>query len=225
MPPNILLFLTDDHGAWALGCYGNREVRTPALDGLAVEGARFTNAFTPSPVCSPARVCLLTGRTPSQVGIHDWIQEERPELGDPDRLADETTLAKLLSGASYYCGLSGKWHLGRSHVPPRGYDWYFGLPRWQGAHIEEYDYVFGEETVRLSGNKTEIITYYALRFLDDAPADHPFFLQVGYIATHSPYGNQEPDLVALYGDAAFGDIPPYTPHPWHRNEGFPQDDA
>ena len=224
MPPNILLFLTDDHGAWALGCYGNREVHSPTLDRLAEEGARFENAFTPGPVCSPARACLLTGRTPSQVGIHDWIQEERPESGDPDRLADETTLAELLSGAGYFCGLSGKWHLGRSHVPPRGVDWHFGLPRWQGAHIEDYTYVFQGEPVPLSGNKTEIITDYALRFLDETPPDRPFFLQVGYIATHSPYGNQEPDLVALYGDADFRDIPPYVPHPWHKNEGFPQGD-
>ncbi|MBW3624408.1 MAG: sulfatase-like hydrolase/transferase [Armatimonadetes bacterium] len=88
MRPNILLFLTDDHGSWALGSYGNREVRTPALDRLAEEGARFANAFTPSPVCSPARACLLTGRTPSQDGIHDWIQENVPKYGDPDWLAD-----------------------------------------------------------------------------------------------------------------------------------------
>jgi arylsulfatase A-like enzyme len=73
--PNILLFLSDDHGPWALGCYGNQEVRSPHLDRLAAEGVRFQNAFTPSPVCSPARACLLAGRTPSQVGIHDWIQD------------------------------------------------------------------------------------------------------------------------------------------------------
>jgi choline-sulfatase len=116
MPPNLLLFLTDDHGAWALGCAGNREVRTPALDRLAAEGARFTNAFTPSPVCSPARACLLTGRTPSQVGIHDWIQEEKPEYGDRDWLDGERTLAEYLNEAGYHCGLSGKWHLGLRRV-------------------------------------------------------------------------------------------------------------
>ncbi len=222
--PNILLFLTDDHGAWATGCYGNGEVRSPVLDGLAREGARFANAFTPSPVCSPARACLLTGRTPSQVGIHDWIQEAEPEFGDRDWLAGEVTLPELLSAAGYRCGLSGKWHLGRSHVTPRGFAWHFGLPRWQGGHIEEYGYVFNDRPVTLTGNKTRIITDHALRFLEGAPSDRPFFLNVGYIATHSPYLGQEPELAALYDAATFGDIPPYRPHPWHKNEGFPGGD-
>ena len=218
--PNILLFLTDDHGAWAAGCYGNTEVQSPTLDRLAGEGARFANAFTPTPVCSPARACLLTGRTPSQVGIHDWIQEAEPEFGDPDWLAGEITLAELLREVGYHTGLSGKWHLGRSHATPRGYDWYFGLPRWQGAHIEAYTYVLNDVPRTLAGNKTRIITDSALQFLEDAPAGRPFFLQVGYIATHSPYGNQEPELVARYEAAHFADIPPYHPHPWKKNEGF-----
>ncbi|MGN6675827.1 MAG: sulfatase family protein [Thermomicrobiales bacterium] len=218
--PNILLFLTDDHGAWATGCYGNSEVRSPVLDRLADEGARCANAFTPCPVCSPARACLLAGRTPSQVGIHDWIQEVVPEYGDRDWLAGEITLPELLTGAGYYCGLSGKWHLGRSHTTPRGFAWHFGLPRWQGAHIEEYTYVLNDEPLTLTGNKTGFITDYALEFLRTAPAGRPFFLNVGYIATHSPYLGQEPDLVASYREATFRDIPPYQPHPWHKNEGM-----
>jgi len=218
--PNILLFLTDDHGAWALGGYGNREVRSPVLDGLAREGTRFAHAFTPCPVCSPARACLMTGRTPSQVGIHDWIEERFPEFGDVDWLADEVTLPELLHSVGYHTGLSGKWQLGRSHETPRGFDWCFGLPRWQGGHIEEYTYHLNGAPRTLSGNKTGFITDYALRFLDDAPRDRPFFLNVGYIATHSPYANQEPDLTALYDGATFADIPNYVPHPWHKNEGL-----
>lgn len=221
--PNILLFLTDDHGSWALGSYGNREVRSPNLDRLAAEGARFANVFTPCPVCSPARACLITGRTPSQVGIHDWIEENDPDCGDHDWMAAETGLPQLLQRAGYHCGLSGKWHLGRSHESPRGFDWCFGLPRHQGAHIETYTYHFNNEPLTLTGNKTGFITDYALRFLDETPDDKPFFLNVGYIATHSPYGGQEPDLVALYDDASFDDIPPYLPHVWRKNEGFVPD--
>lgn len=224
MKPNILLFLTDDHGAWAMRNAGNSELHTPNLDRLAREGARFENAFTPSPVCSPARACLLTGRTPSQVGIHDWLQEQIPAIGERDWLADEVTLPELLQDAGYYCGLSGKWHLSRSHQTPRGFDWCFGLPGTQGYHNRPHTYHLNGELLPLEGNKTGIITDYALRFLNSAPAEQPFFLNVGYIATHSPYGveHHADEVTALYKDATFADIPPYQPHPNCKNEDFPQ---
>lgn len=223
--PDILLFLTDDHGAWALGCQGNREVRSPNLDALAAAGVRFADAFTPSPVCSPARACLLTGRTPSQVGLHDWLQEAEPEYAERDWIAGERTLPELLAAAGYHTGLSGKWHLGRSHLTPRGLDWYFGLPGWQGDHIETYTYVEDGRPLTLTGNKSRIIADRALGFLDAAPADRPLFLQVGFIATHSPYAGQAPELEASYAGASFADIPPYLPHPWRQNEGFRQSEA
>lgn len=223
--PNILLFLTDDHGAWALGANGNHEIRSPILDGIARDGANFRNAFTPCPVCSPARACLITGRTPSQVGIHDWLHEGEEAIAARDWLRDEITLPELLQNAGYHCGLSGKWHLGQSHQTPRGFNWCFGLPRWQGAHIEEYTYHLNGNPLTLNGNKTSFTTDYTLQFLDEAPPDKPFFLNVGYISTHSPYSNQEPELLALYENATFEDIPPYVPHRWHKNEGFPQGEA
>ncbi|MDD7202517.1 MAG: sulfatase-like hydrolase/transferase [Sphaerochaetaceae bacterium] len=72
--PNILFLLADDYGAWALGCAGNAEVKTPHLDRIAREGVRMTNCFCASPVCSPARASILTGKNPSQHGIHDWLK-------------------------------------------------------------------------------------------------------------------------------------------------------
>ena len=220
--PNILLFLTDDHGQWANACYGNSELQTPNLDRIANEGALFANAFTPCPVCSPARACLLTGRTPSQVGIHDWLQEAEPVIGDFDWLAGEETLPQILAAAGYRCGLSGKWHMGRSHRTPRGFDWAFGLPRWQGVHNGAYTYHLNGEPITLDGNKSTLITDHALQFLDGAPRDQPFFLNVGYIATHSPYqaDTHDPALTARFADAEFGDIPAYRPHAWQRNEGL-----
>ncbi len=218
--PNILLFLTDDHGAWALSANGNSEVQSPVLDSLAKGGANFRNAFTPCPVCSPARACLLTGRTPSQVGIHDWLFESDGDIAERDWLRDEITLPELLSAAGYHCGLSGKWHLGRSHYTPRGFDWCFGLPGGQGDHRSAFVYHLNGQALPKRGNKTQLITDYALQFLDEAPPDKPFFLNVGYITTHSPYAQQEADLVALYDDAIFADIPLYKPHPWHKNEGL-----
>ena len=71
--PNILFILSDDQSAWSLGCYGNREVITPTLDGLAARGARFDSFYCASPVCSPARASILTGKMPSQHGVLDWL--------------------------------------------------------------------------------------------------------------------------------------------------------
>ncbi|HEY0075346.1 MAG TPA: sulfatase-like hydrolase/transferase [Abditibacteriaceae bacterium] len=218
--PNILLFLTDDHGAWALGANNNREIRSPLLDSLAREGANFRNAFTPCPVCSPARACLLTGRTPSQVGIHDWLGEHEQDIAERDWLEGEITLPELLHDAGYHCGLSGKWHLGRSHYVPRGFDWCFGLPGGQGDHRSPYVYHLNGQSLPRHANKTQLITDYALQFLEQAPSDKPFFLNVGYITTHSPYAQQEEELLALYEDATFEDIPLYKAHPWHKNEGL-----
>lgn len=219
---NVLLFLTDDHGTWANRCYGNSEVQTPTLDKLADNGVRFANAFTPTPVCSPARACLLTGLTASQVGIHDWLQEAYEEIGNRDWLQNKKTLFQFFKEAGYHTGLSGKWHLGQSHLAPESADYHFGLPGWQGAHNDEYTYVKNGEDFTSAKNKSALITDHAIEFLENAPKEQPFFLNVGYIATHSPYhkSTHDPRLTDLYESATFNDIPPYQAHPWVKNEGF-----
>lgn len=225
LPPNVVLFLSDDHAPWTLPCYGNTEVRSPTFNRMAENGTLFSNAFTPSPVCSPARACLLTGRLPSQHGVHDWISMDDPECQERDWLANEVTLAQLLSKNGYHCGLSGKWHLGMDSKTPRGYAWYFGYPDFpaKDVHIGKGNYVLNGELLQLHGNRTEITTNRALDFLDTVPGHKPFFLQIGYIATHSPYVGQDPELVESYADASFRDIEQSErPHPWAWNEDFPE---
>ena len=111
--PNIVFILSDDQGAWAMGCSGNEEIITPNLDRLAAEGMRFENFFCESPVCSPARASLLTGRIPSQHGVHDWIRDDNKKQEDIEYLAGQTAYTDILAQEGYVCGLSGKWHLGR----------------------------------------------------------------------------------------------------------------
>lgn len=221
MAQTIVLFLTDDHGAWALGAAGNTELHTPNFDQLAQNGVRFERAYTPCPVCSPARACLLTGQTPSQVGIHDWLQEAETDIIERDWLDGVPTLFKYFQQAGFRTALSGKWHLGRSHLPPVGADDHFGLPGWQGAHNQEYAYILNGEYITLTGNKSAHITDHAQQFIDNTPADTPLFLCVGYIATHSPYEQQahRDDLTTRYQDAQFDNLLPYEPHPWVKNEG------
>ena len=220
---NIVLFVTDDHAPWTLTAYGNTEARSPTFDRMARDGAVFRQAFTPTPVCSPARACLLTGLPSSQHGIHDFIYDADPECGDRDWLAGQVTLAELLHGQGYYCGLSGKWHVGQPGRWPRGYDW-SRIAR-NSRHIGPVDFCIEGEWVQREGNKTALITDYAVEFLDSVPRDQSFFLQVGYVATHSPYTGQDPDLVASYLGATFRDIQQDDPHPWSWNEGFPEHTA
>jgi len=220
-PPNIVLFLTDDHAPWTLPVYGGRAgLRVPHFERLASEGALFQNAFTPCPVCSPARACLMTGRTPSQVGIHDWLEESDPAIAARDWLAGEATLPERLHTVGYHTILSGKWHLGRSHQTPPGFVRCFGLPGGQGTHNGSFTYHQDGVPVTLAGNKSAHITDRALAMLDAAPQDRPFFLNVGYIATHSPYAaaGHDPAMTRLAETLSFDNLPDYTPHPWAKNE-------
>ena len=84
--PNVLFILSDDQGSWAMGCSGNTDLKTPHLDALAASGVRFDNFYCASPVCSPARVSLLSGKIPSATGVHDWLAKGQC---DTSALSDE----------------------------------------------------------------------------------------------------------------------------------------
>ena len=101
--PSVLLILVDDLAAWMLGCYGNREIRTPNIDILSRSGAHFVRGFAATPVPAPSRATLLTGRTVRQLGM----------LADgPATLANEVLLSDVLAGAGYECGYCGAWEFG-----------------------------------------------------------------------------------------------------------------
>ena len=89
--PNFVVILCDDLGYGDLHCFGHPTIRTPHLDRLAADGMRFTDCYSASPVCSPSRAGLLTGRTPDRAGVYDWIPE-----GSPMHLRrEETTLPNV----------------------------------------------------------------------------------------------------------------------------------
>ena len=143
--PNLLFLLSDDQGAWALGCAGNQEIQTPALDSIAENGMRFDDFYCVSPVCSPARASILSGTIPSVHGVQDWLRggnlnmAEFPELqGDPlyasehtaiPYLQDMTCFTDVLAENGYVCALSGKWHLGDSIHPQHGFSRWFTIAR------------------------------------------------------------------------------------------------
>ncbi len=213
--PNILLFLTDDHAQWAMGCAGNSELRTPTFNYLAENGTRFANAFTPTPVCSPARACLLTGRLASQHGLHDYLNSNDPAVNGIRWLENETTLAQLFQAAGYQTGQFGKWHLGQDEHAAAGYDEWFSLGRdYPIPHEGPFRYGVNGRFQTLPGRISHNITEHAVDFLRAREGERPFFMTVGYYATHSPWEGQSERLAASYRDATFADVPQNETYPF-----------
>lgn len=109
--PNIVLFIGDDIGADDIGCYGNREVKTPNIDRLAKEGLRFTNAYVATSSCSPSRASIMAGRYPHNTGAAELHTVMPGEVA---------LFPELLKKAGYYTAQAGKWHLG--NTPKRAFD-------------------------------------------------------------------------------------------------------
>ena len=230
--PNILFILTDDQGAWAMRCAGNTDIHTPNLDRIASQGYRFENFFCASPVCSPARASLLTGRIPSAHGVQDWIRSgnlDRDGLKkeireDPYYLCEEKpiqylegmlTYTDVLKENGYTCALSGKWHLGDSMMPQHGFDKWFTIGRG-GCYYNKADIVENGEISFENRYITNVITDKALSYLAEfRTQDNPFSLSVHYTAPHSPWEeDQHPgEYIEMYRDCGFTATPDLPVHP------------
>ncbi len=202
--PNFVIFLTDDQGYGDLSCMGATDFRTPHLDRLAADGARFTNWYSNSPVCSPSRASLLTGRYPGNAGVRSILAGHRTATGLPGHVPTLATALKTLGYRSY---MAGKWHLGMDEDsrPHR-----HGFDRWYGflaGCVDYYSHIFywgmnkpgpglnpthdlwedGEEVWDNGRYFTERITTKAVEYLRRGAADDgPFVLYVPYNAPHYP---------------------------------------
>ena len=191
-PPNIVFILADDLGVNDLGVYGRSEHRTPHLDRLATEGLRFTAAYAASPICSPSRAAIMTGRAPARLHLTTFIPG-RPDAPSQRLLhptmrqqlpLEESTLAERLRAAGYKTAMIGKWHLGAAGF----------MPGDQGFDV----YHPGEAVTKPSdteGGKGEYdLTREAERFID-ANRDRPFFLYLGHNNPHITFRSAKPSLV------------------------------
>ena len=208
MPPsekkNVILVVNDDLAQWALGCYGNAEIHTPTLDYLAASGVQMDNAFTPTPVCSPARACLHTGRLASQHGIHDYLSSTIPAIHRRPWLKDEATLAQLLSEAGYQTAHCGKWHLGNDDQPQAGFShWFSGVGDYPAEHGGDHRFSNNGAIETIAGQRTQVITDKAIDFLQHRDVEASFFLHIGYFGTHNPWRGQPERLVSRYRHKAF----------------------
>jgi len=198
--PNVVLILADDHGYGDASCYGGGDIRTPSIDRIAAAGARFTHFYANSPVCSPSRAALLTGRYPDMVGVPGVIRthaERSWGYFDPAAV----TLPDALKAAGYLTAHVGKWHLGlepENHPCERGFDLFRGF---LGDMMDDYythvrhghNYMRDNRTtIDPPGHATDLFTSWAVEFLrDQADANTPFFLYLAYNAPHTPI--QPPD--------------------------------
>lgn len=222
--PNIIFVLADDLGYGDLGCYGQRQIRTPNIDRMADEGMRFTDHYAGSTVCAPSRCSLMTGLHTG----HTYVRGNREiqPMGQLPLPEDTVTLPKVLKRAGYTTALIGKWGLGgpgSTGTPNnQGFDFFFGYLCQRHAHNYYPEFLFrNDERVELknqvaggredgAGVATEKVEYShdllaaeALRFVEENKAG-PFFL---YLAVTIPHANNEagkqgmevPDL-GIYAD-------------------------
>jgi arylsulfatase A-like enzyme len=222
--PNVVFILTDNHGAWTLGCYGNRDIRTPHIDRLAREGLRFTRAFSSNGVCSPTRATYLTGLLPSQHGVHCYLRAGEAQTGPEaySTIGEFRSLGEILRDAGYECGMVGKWHLGANATPQEGFSAKHWITMPHGATAAFYDAAVIEEgeTRNEPQYLTDLWTERGVRFIEEN-RDRPFFL---YLPYNGPYGLGRSLLrparnrhAEHYADKPLLSFPRREPHPWLFN--------
>jgi arylsulfatase A-like enzyme len=188
---NIVLMLIDNVGYGDLGCYGNREVRTPQIDRLAGQGVRCTDYYTASPSCSPSRAALLTGRYPERNGLTEQLpSEEHLAVG---LRRSEVLLPHDLKARGYVTACFGKWNIGflpGCRPTERGFDEFFGHA---SGNMDYYTHIYngrndlyrGTESVRVDGYSTDLFADAACEFIR-RNRDRPFFAYVPFNAAHYP---------------------------------------
>ncbi|MFB6136023.1 MAG: sulfatase [Halobacteriaceae archaeon] len=212
--PNLLFVFSDQHRGVVLGCAGNPDVETPALDGLAAQGTRFENACANAPVCTPSRACLLTGQYPL---THRVIGNDLPLP------TDAPSVAEAFRDAGYRTGYVGKWHLDgvprEKFTPPgprrQGFDDFWAAWNCSHDYADARYYRDEDAPVAVEGYEPVEQTDLALEFLD-ADDERPFCLFLSWGPPHAPYDQApgeyreryDPDSLALRPNAE--PIPPET---------------
>ncbi len=222
-PPNVVFILTDNHGAWTLGCYGNKDIRTPNIDRMAAEGMLFERAMSSNPVCSPTRATYLTGLIPSQHGLHSFL-DGKYMMGSQAYYALEEfeTLPGILHSEGYVCGLAGKWHLGDNLTPQDGFSYWITMVRGSTQSFYEDPIIENGEVKKTPKYMTDLWTEHAIKFIEqNKEGEKPFFLYLPYNGPYclgrlllEPARNRHAEY---YADKDIPSFPRDTVHPWQYN--------
>ena len=187
--PNVLVILTDQWRAEALECMGSVNVKTPHLDRLAGQGILYRNAFANSPLCSPSRASLLTGRYPATLGM---------VTNDLAIRWDEVSIAHVLNEQGYRSACIGKWHIEawprHQFIPPGprrlGFDDYWAVCPCAHNYLKAWYFLDEPKPVAIDGYEPDHQTDLAIDFVRRHRSDHPdkpFFLFLSFGPPHAPY--------------------------------------
>lgn len=190
--PNIVFIYADNLGHGDLGCYGNKEVKTPHLDRLAAEGVRCTDFYVVASTCTVSRGAVLTGRHPLRNGLlHQLVVEENWHgVGLPHR---ERIMPQYLKDAGYATACFGKWNIGfapGSRPTERGFDEFLGcrsgnINYFTHTYHGEYDLFRDTEPHRMEGYSGDIFAEAAAKFISrQSAAKRPFFVYLPFNAPH-----------------------------------------
>lgn len=190
-PQDIVIVLCDDLGYGDLGCFGHAVIETPNLDAFAKQGMRFTDAYAAAPVCSPSRSGMLTGRTPTRLGVYDWIPPDSPM----HLRREEITFAQILKQQGYATCHSGKWHCnGKFNSPDQPQPGDHGFEHWFStqnnaapSHENPVNFVRnGQKVGPLKGYSSGVIVDEAVTWMKAVPKAKPIGLFVCFHSPHEP---------------------------------------
>jgi len=199
--PNFVFILADDLGWNQLGCYGGSYYKTPNIDRLAKEGMRFTDAYAASPVCSPTRASIMTGKYPARLHLTNYIpglQNLRKRLREPEWTkflsTEEVTVAEALKAGGYETACFGKWHLSKGKRPPASLP---NNPDKQGFDESMVTYKpRPRQDPEKDAHNVAAITKKSIKFME-AKRDCPFFLYISHNSIHDPL-KEKKSLISSY---------------------------
>jgi arylsulfatase A-like enzyme len=210
--PNVVVFVADDLGWADVGFHGGTQIETPSLDRLAREGVEL-GRFYATPICSPTRAALMTGRDPMRLGVAYGVIMPWHNIGIHP---DEHFMPQSFQAAGYQTAMLGKWHLGHAqetyHPNRRGFDLFYGHLHTEVGYFPPFsnqggkDFQRDGESIDDDGYETFLLAREASRWIRARDKDRPFFLYLPFIAPHTPLDAPE-DLKAKYADLSDDRLP------------------
>jgi len=190
--PNIVVIVADDLGWADVGFHGNRVIETPSLDRIAAEGAQLDRFYT-TPICSPTRAALMTGRDPIRLGVaYSTIMPWQNNGIHPD----ETFLPELFLSAGYQTAMVGKWHLGHAqqayHPNARGFEHFYGHLHTEVGFYPPFaslggkDFQRNGQSIEDQGYESYLLADEVSRYIRERDETKPFFIYMPFIAPHTP---------------------------------------